>query len=152
MSYEKEKAYQEAFRPKLKLIDGLDDFLKKAEEAGIKMGICSAAIKYNIDFVLDGTHIRNYFSSIVSADDVPTSKPHPETFLKASEELGIEPSECIVFEDTPKGVESARNAGMKAVVITTLHEPHEFNYDNIIRFAKDYTELKDMVQFDLINK
>lgn len=154
MSYEKEKAYQLAFKPKLKLIDGLDEFLKDAHDAGIRMGICSAAIMFNIDFVLDGTNTRQYFDVIVSADDVTTSKPHPETFLKAAAQLEADPKDCIVFEDAPKGVESALNAGMKAVVLTTLHESHEFDQKNILRFAKDYTGLRDMVSLDfhLINK
>lgn len=138
MSYEKEKTYQAAFKPKLKLIAGLDSFLKQAHEAGIKMAICSAAIMFNIDFALDGTNTRQYFDAIVSADDVSISKPDPETFLKGAEHLGVLPKKCIVFEDSPKGVESADNAGMKAVVITTLHQPSEFKiFKNVIWFAKD---------------
>jgi beta-phosphoglucomutase len=56
--------------------------------------------------------------------------------------LGVLPEECIVFEDAPKGVEAAQRAGMKAVVLTTMHEAHEFSaYTNIICFIKDYKEL-----------
>ena len=117
------------------------------------MAICSAAIMFNIDFVLDGTNTRQYFDAIVSANDVSTSKPHPETFLKAAQQLGVESKECIVFEDSPKGVESSRNAGMKSVVITTLHEPHEFrNFKNVIRFAKDFTELKTLLHPEYLLK
>jgi beta-phosphoglucomutase len=142
LSVEKEKRYQAEYRPLLKLIDGLDDFLIEAKEAGIKMGIGSAAIPFNIDFVLDGLTIRHYFTSIVSADDVIHSKPDPETYVKGADELGVLPEECIVFEDAPKGVEAAQRAGMKAVVLTTMHEAHEFSaYTNIICFIKDYKEL-----------
>ena len=142
MSIEKEKQYQEAFRPQLKLIDGLDVFLNEAKQAGIPMAIGSAAIMYNIDFVLDGLNIRHYIDAIVSADDVSTSKPHPETFTRCAQLLGIDPANCIVFEDSPKGVESAAAAGMKAVVITTMHEAHEFAaFTNIICFVSDYKDL-----------
>lgn len=142
MSIEKEKQYQEAFRPQLKLIDGLDVFLEEAKQAAIPMAIGSAAIMFNIDFVLDGLNIRHYINAIVSADDVSTSKPHPETFIKCAEQLGVAPEHCIVFEDSPKGVESAAAAGMKAVVITTMHEAHEFAaYSNIIRFISNYNML-----------
>lgn len=142
MSIEKEKQYQEAFRPQLKLIDGLDVFLEEAKQAAIPMAIGSAAIMFNIDFVLDGLNIRHYINAIVSADDVSTSKPHPETFIKCAEQLGVAPEHCIVFEDSPKGVESAAAAGMKAVVITTMHEAHEFAaYSNIIRFISNYDML-----------
>ena len=118
---EKEKRYQQAYRPHLQLIDGLDEFLKRAYEAKIPMGIGSAAIPFNIDFVLDQLDIRKYFSAIVSAEDVEISKPHPETFLKAARLLNTSPADCLVFEDAPKGVEAARNAGIPCVVLTTLH-------------------------------
>ena len=141
MIYEKESAYQEAFRPYLTLIKGLDAFLKKADDAKIPMAIGSAAIMFNINFVLDGLSLRHYFQSIVSAENVVISKPDPETYLKCANELGIAYENCIVFEDAPKGVEAALNAGMKAVVLTTMHTKEEFgDYNNIICFIEDYTD------------
>lgn len=142
ISLEKERRYQEAFSPHLKLIAGLDQFLEKAKQQSIRMAIGSAAITFNIDFVLDNLNVRSYFDAIVSADDVVESKPHPETFLKGAQLLKVQPSDCVVFEDAPKGVEAAQNAGMRCVVLTTMHEEEEFRpYSNIIRFVKDYTEL-----------
>jgi len=142
ISLEKERRYQEAFRPHLKLIEGLGEFLEKAKQEDIRMAIGSAAITFNIDFVLDNLNVRSYFDAIVSADDVRESKPHPETFLKGAQLLKVQPSECVVFEDAPKGVEAAANAGMPCVVLTTMHEEEEFKqYSNIIKFVKDYTEL-----------
>jgi len=141
LSIRKEEMYQEAFRPHLELIDGLHQFLQKAYEHNIPMAIGSAAIPFNIDFVLDNLNIRHYFSAIVSAADVVKSKPHPQTFLDAAEKLGVNPADCIVFEDAPKGVETALNAGMQAVAITTTHEPAEFKqYQNILIFINDYTD------------
>ncbi len=139
ISVEKEKAYQLGFKPHLKLLDGLDLFLEKAYQDKIKMAIGSAAIMMNIDFVLDGLQVRKYFSSIISADDVTISKPDPETFLKCAGSLYAAPADCLVFEDSPKGTEAAKHAGMDCVVITTMHEPEEFNTTNIICFAKDFT-------------
>jgi beta-phosphoglucomutase-like phosphatase (HAD superfamily) len=78
---------------------------------------------------------------MVSADDVASSKPHPETFLKCAEQLHVSPLDCVVFEDAPKGAESARNAGMDCVVITTMHQPEEFAHlNNIIGFINDYND------------
>ncbi len=139
MGHRKEAQYRKDFEPMLQLLPGLSQFLSTAEAKGIKMAIGSAAIIPNIDFVLDGTHIRKYFSAIVSADDVAQSKPHPETFLKCAVQLNVLPAQCLVFEDTPKGVECAANAGMDAIVITTMHQPREFEgYKNIIGFIDDY--------------
>nr|WP_256439387.1 HAD family phosphatase [Pedobacter sp. SYSU D00823] len=141
ISFEKERRYQSRFKPHLKLINGLAEFLKKAHDRGIKMAIGSAAITSNVDFVLDGVNIREYFPVVISADNVSVSKPDPETFLKGAEQLGINPEDCIVFEDNPNGVEAARRAGMKCVVLTTMHEEYEFTgLDNILVFVDDYED------------
>ena len=140
LSLQKEKLYQQEFLPNLKLLPGLAVFLEKAYQKGIPMAIGSAAIPFNIDFVLDNLNIRHYFKAIVSADDVVLSKPHPETFLKAAELLGAAPADCIVFEDVPKGAEAAENAHMQTVILTTTHQQHEFDHlQNVIHFAGDYT-------------
>lgn len=148
LSKEKERRYQSAFKPHLKLIDGLDKFLEKAHQKGIKMAIGSAAIPFNIDFVLDNLDLRHYFPVTVSADDVVYSKPDPETFVKAAELLNVKPEDCIVFEDNPKGVEAALNGGMKAIVLTTMHEEHEFEgLPNILKFIEDYNDpyIQDLI-------
>lgn len=150
LSIEKERRYQQAYLPNLKLIKGLQSFLDKAHEAGIPMSIGSAAIPFNIDFVLDNLNIRHFFKAIVSADDVATSKPDPETFIKCARLLNVSPEHCIVFEDAPKGVEAAQNAGMDCVVLTTMHEKDEFgNYSNVVGFIKDYTSVNPT---DFINR
>ena len=145
ISQRKEERYQALYKPHLDLLPGLFDFLNAAHLSGIKMAIGSAAIPYNINFVLDNLNIHHYFQAVVSAHDVLQSKPHPEVFLKAAELLAVKPADCIVFEDAPKGVEAAHHAGMKCVVMTTMHHPEEFNaYPNILLFTSDYTheELK----------
>jgi HAD superfamily hydrolase (TIGR01509 family) len=142
ISIEKEKRYQKLYKPHLALIPGLAEFLVNAKANKIKMAIGSAAITFNIDFVLDNLNIREYFGAIVSADDVVYSKPHPETFIKGAHLLGVDPTSCIVFEDAPKGVEAALNAGMRCVVLTTMHRKEEFSqYKNTILFVDDYNEL-----------
>lgn len=139
MSFEKEKQYQKDFKPRLQLIKGLDRFLQQSYEAGIKMAIGSAAIMYNIDFVLDELGIRHFFDTLVSADNVSDSKPNPETWLQCADKIGVPPGRCLVFEDSIKGVESALNAGMDCVVITTMHLKEEFAaYTNIVSFIDDY--------------
>jgi beta-phosphoglucomutase len=140
-SMEKEKRYQKVYLPHLQLINGLADFLKRAGEKNIPMAIGSAAIPFNIDFVLDRLDIRKYFKAIVSAEDVEISKPHPETFLRAAQLLNTSPADCIIFEDAPKGVEAAVRAGIPCIVLTTMHSRNEFNdAGNILAYIKDYTD------------
>jgi HAD superfamily hydrolase (TIGR01509 family) len=141
LSFKKEEGYQKEFFPHLKLINGLDYFFKKAEEQNIPMAIGSAAIMFNINYIIDNLNLRHYFKSIVSADDVTISKPNPETFTKCADALQVEYKDCIVFEDSPKGVEAALKAGMKAVVIKTYHKVEEFAHlPNILLYIDDYTD------------
>jgi mannitol-1-/sugar-/sorbitol-6-phosphatase len=62
---------------------------------------------------------------IVTADDVVNGKPHPEPYLKGAELLGFAPADCMVFEDTPAGVQAAKGAGMKAIALTTTYRAEE---------------------------
>jgi beta-phosphoglucomutase len=141
ISSKKEQRYQAAFRPYLQLIAGLPALLEKASRNHIRLAIGSAAIPFNIDFVLDNLGIRRYFQAIVSADDVTVSKPDPETFVKAARMLGVPPEACIVFEDAPKGVEAAHRAGMPSIVLTTMHEKEAFQrFTNVLRYIADYTD------------
>lgn len=141
LALEKERRYQAEFRPHLQLLPGLAGLLERAHARGIRLAIGSAAIPFNIDFVLDNLGIRSYFQAIVSADDVAESKPHPETFLRAAAQLGVAPADCLVFEDVPKGAEAAQRAGMPAVVLTTTHPAADFAaLPNVVHFAPDFTD------------
>jgi HAD superfamily hydrolase (TIGR01509 family) len=146
ISEDKESTYRKEFLPDLRLIDGLDQLLEKANLLNIKMGIGSAANNLNIDFVLDNLNIRKYMQAIISGEMVTKSKPHPETFLSCAAQLKIPADCCLVFEDTPKGVDCAANAGMNAVVLTTTHPIADFeSFTNIIHFTNDYQELANLL-------
>ncbi len=140
MGLKKEAKYREEFLPFLQLIDGFEDFLNFGKQYNLKLAIGSAANIENVDFVLDNLAIRSYFDTIVCSKDVSHSKPHPEIFQKCGQNLNIAPHQCLVFEDVPKGVESAVNAGMKAVVIKTTHAETDFDYlnDHIVAYTHNY--------------
>lgn len=138
-SLKKEKSYQENYLPHLKLIEGLDKFLAKALEQNISMAIGTAANTFNVNYVLDNIPVKKYFSAIITADDVADGKPNPSVFLKCADVLNVAYNDCVVFEDSPKGVEAALKADMKAVVIKTYHEEEEFSHlPNVLLFVEDY--------------
>ncbi len=78
----------------------------------IPMAIGTGSDRHRAELMLTSTGLIGLFDYIVAADDVEHHKPHPETFLKCAELMGIAPAECQVFEDGDTGIEAARKAGM----------------------------------------
>jgi beta-phosphoglucomutase len=139
IAWEKEAEYRDIFLSELKLVPGLEAFLKSAQEAGIRMGIGTAAPHENVQFVLENLHLRPLFDSVIDASQVIKGKPDPEVFLRVAEELGADPADCVVFEDSPTGAEAARRAGMQAVIITTTHTAEEFaHFEHVVRVISDF--------------
>ena len=118
-SEKKEAHYRELYRPALATIRGAVPFLQRTRDAGYLRAVGTAAPLGNVDLVLDGLNLRNYFQAVVGAADVSHGKPDPEIFLQAAAKLGAAPADCVVFEDAPAGIEAARRAGMTCVVVTT---------------------------------
>ncbi len=140
IALKKEAKYREDFLPHLAVIPGLDNFLANSKADGIQLAIGTAAIRPNVDFVLDNLALRDFFQVIVGPEDVTVSKPDPEVFLKAAAALGVDPTACVVFEDSPKGIEAARRAGMKAVAITSYHTAEELIQDNVLLYVQNYED------------
>jgi sugar-phosphatase len=75
----------------------------------------------------------------VSADDVENGKPHPEAYLKGAEILGVSPEACVVVEDAPSGVSSARSAGMRVIAVaTTYREDDLHEADAVVASLTDF--------------
>jgi len=66
--------------------------------------------------------LDNYFDILVSGNDVTHPKPHPETFLKCAERMGVDPAVCEVFEDAELGIQAAKAGGMMATLVTDFYE------------------------------
>ena len=69
---------------------------------------------------------------LVTADDVKNGKPHPEPYLKGAERLGFPPAECLVIEDAPAGIQSARAGGMTVVGITSTYATSDIEHANVV--------------------
>ena len=142
LNHEKEAVYRELYAPHRKAVEGFEDLVADARSQGIALAVGTAAPPANVEFTLDGLDLRRHFDTVVGATDVPRGKPHPDVFLEAARRCGAEPANCIVFEDAPLGVEAARRAGMRCVVITTTLPAEAFaDFDNVVRIVSDFSEL-----------
>jgi beta-phosphoglucomutase len=96
-------------------LPGALNFLQTAYDQGIKIALGSAS--KNAPMILEKLGITPLFTAIIDGNNVVNGKPHPEVFLKGAEALGLEPSECVVFEDSIAGVQAAKAGGMSSVGI-----------------------------------
>ncbi len=95
------------------ILPGSMKLLSALRKEGIRTAIGSAS--KNAGTILDRIHLRNMFDVVIDGNRIHKAKPDPEVFLKASEEMSLSPSCCIVFEDAQAGIEAAIAGGMKSV-------------------------------------
>jgi beta-phosphoglucomutase-like phosphatase (HAD superfamily) len=85
---------------------------------GIKpMAVASGGFRRQIERTLDALGIRCLFTPVVCVEDYARGKPFPDPFLEAARRLNVPPTECVVFEDSPLGVQAAEAAGMQFVFV-----------------------------------
>lgn len=99
-------------------INGIEPFIKKLKSNGFKIGLATNSPYKIIPVVLKKAGISQYFDIIFSAEFVELGKPDPAIYLMTSKELGIDPENCIVIEDSYSGMLAAKKAGMKVVAFT----------------------------------
>lgn len=136
---EKEDVYKSLYAPFAAPIKGLENFLTELKNAGVKMAMASSATIDDIDFILSHVDIRDDFNAIIDGSRVNRSKPNPQIFLKAAEELNARPEDCVVFEDSIAGIKAANAAGMKVVGITTGNTADKLQPSDLV--ITDYTDL-----------
>ncbi len=85
----------------------------------VKLAVASGSPLAGIERAMSQLHLRQCFEALVSSESVERGKPHPDVFLEAARQLGVDPTRCVVFEDAPVGVEAAKAAGMTCLCIPT---------------------------------
>ena len=127
---------------KFEIYPGVKNFIFQLKLKGLKLAMVTGASKVQALKVVKD--FENVFDLVVTADDVVNSKPAPEPYLKAVKELGLNKEDCIVIENAPLGIQSAKAAGLKVIAIeTTLHKKdlHEAdlileNHENLFTYLK----------------
>ena len=99
------------------LLPGVRERLAEARELGMSAAVASSSPAAWVDPWLDHHELRGLVQAVCTRDDVQKVKPAPDLFLLAAERLGVAPSSCIVFEDSPNGLRAAHAAGMQAVSV-----------------------------------
>ncbi|CFR11966.1 hexitol phosphatase HxpB [Yersinia kristensenii] len=99
------------------VLPGVGYALDLCREQGLKIGLASASPLHMQKRVLAMLNIEKYFDRLVSAEYLPHSKPHPEVYLNAAADLGVDPLECVTLEDSVNGMIATKAARMRSIVI-----------------------------------
>ena len=136
---EKESIYRELYKNDIEEVEGLTDFISRLHALGLKTAIATTAPRENREFALGALKLNGKFEVILGDEHVSKGKPHPEIYLETARLLSVEPSECIVLEDSPPGVQSGKSAGMTVIGLLTSHEVSELSGADYL--ASNFTEL-----------
>lgn len=127
----KSAKWKESVAKNIPLFEGVEDFIRRMRTE-YTLGLVSMASREEIDFVLDKTGLGECFKAIVSADDVATTKPDPECYregfrrvdlaVSAAGHSSITRRQCVVIEDSPAGVKSAKGARLKVLGVSNTVE------------------------------
>ena len=135
----------ELYASKVPFKPGAREFLEQMQEQGILMGIATSNARELVDAVLKALHAEEFFTSVRTACEVAAGKPAPDVYLKVAEDLNVDPKDCLVFEDVPKGIEAALNAGMTVCAVDDeFSRPDEAEKKRLADyFIHDYYDIKN---------
>lgn len=120
------------------VLPGVVNLLHDLRAQGTPLAVATSATRKSADTYLATAGLRDFFSHVVTRDDVDQGKPHPEPFQKAAAALSIAPERCIALEDTEAGIRSAHGAGAIPIMIPSIKQP-----------ANDVAELCHLVCKDM---
>ncbi len=128
------------------LIPHVLEFIQYLKLKGYKLGIVTSSSRTKVDTVLEQVDLTDTFDVIISAESIKKGKPDPMGFVLAQTSLGVENTECIVFEDAFTGIKAATYAFMRVIAVaTTLSEDYlkDYSYGVIDDFS-DLEQLKEL--------
>lgn len=139
----KQQRYQEI--TKASMDDAAPGLITRLKNENRFTGLVTGTSRSNVEKVLSREHLA-LFDVLVTGDEVANGKPDPEAYLKAAEILEVPPSECLVVENAPLGIQAAKQAGMNVVALTTTLDVHllkgaDFYAENLADLEKNWERM-----------
>jgi len=142
----KENNFRERIKGNVTPFPGAIKLITAIKKGNFKLALVSSAPRENIDLLLSGLSIGDWFDCIVSGREVRESKPSPQIFLLAAEKCGVEPQNCIVIEDSPRGIDAAKAAGMRCLAVANNHTKQELAGADRIVDSLEEVDLITLIQ------
>ncbi len=139
---DKREIYRSLAAKDAKTFPGVTETLRMLRENGIKLALVTGSNLKTVTEVLKKISLEEAFDTVISGDDTPRGKPHPDPYVKGMDRLGIPPANCVVVENAPLGVESAKAANVGYVIGVTTTLPAEYlkGADDIMPSFSDLEE------------
>ena len=131
------------YRDEVELKSGVKEFLEELKKRGIKIGIATSNDRDMTEMVLEARGILQEFDAICTSDEVKIGKPAPDVYLKAAEDLGVDPKDCLIFEDVPAGLMAGKSAGMKTCAVADKFSEDQIEKKRALAdyFIQEYFEV-----------
>jgi HAD superfamily hydrolase (TIGR01509 family) len=124
----------------LEPLPGLLDFIERGRERGMSIVLVTNAPEENVRAILLALGLRDYFDTVVLADEVEAVKPDPAPYKAALEKLGLPAEEALAFEDSVSGISSSVAAGIPTVGITSSQVPERLREAGAFTTVDDFTD------------
>ena len=122
-------------------VKGFEQTIKLLRSHGVKTAVVTSSNQAKMENVYRRhPEFKTYFDAILTSEDFEYSKPHPDCYLKAAARFGVNPTDCVVFEDSFNGLRSGRAAGMTVVALATTNAPEQIAplSDEVIKDFSEY--------------
>ena len=123
-------------------VPGIVSFIKKLHQRQIKIGVASSAYQPTVNYTLERLAVRQFIKAVITSKQITKSKPDPEIYRLTAKKLNVSPKECLVFEDSSAGVQSARRAGMPVILVMTTHKGKDFAKNQLLLAINNYHNAK----------
>jgi len=130
---------------RLPMKKGVTELLQYLKEAGVKVALASSTRRAVVEQELTDAGIIKYFDVVIGGDMVTRSKPEPDIFLKACEELGVSPEEAFAIEDSYNGIRAAAAGKLRPLMVPDLMEPTEEMKELAEQIFADLLEVKSYI-------
>lgn len=123
---------------------GAGDFLNYCIGHGIKLGIATSNSRALVEAVADARGFGKNFDCIMTACEVEKGKPSPDIYLAVADRLGVDPVQCLVFEDITAGIMAGKNAGMRVCAVEDTYSLHQTGDKKKLAdyYIRDYYEIE----------
>ena len=138
----KEARYRQLIGGRVEPMPGVRGLVHRLKGMGLPAAVASSAPRANVEQILEGAGLREFFQAVLAQEDVSRHKPDPEVFLAAADRLQLDPRTVWVLEDSHHGIQAGRAAGMTVLAVASTHEASQLSSaDGVFSSVAEILEL-----------